>query len=121
VVRDRKAPGKVDLLNCNIKRHGEKVFCFKIMKVFQHFCILFISLLTFVNCDEDVPLEDPIERPKASEKEESSGNKDVPTTTSPGQETEEENQYKLGSLCNYCSYCKVRTATNYYFNSDPRF
>lgn len=81
------------------------------MKAFHFLSVLvlfLIILITVVNCDEEVPVEDPLEKPQPAKQESSSSSdqKNEVPTSSPEQNSEEEN-YKIGSLCNYCTYCKV--------------
>ncbi|XP_032242619.1 sarcoplasmic reticulum histidine-rich calcium-binding protein [Nematostella vectensis] len=67
------------------------------MKLFS-ILLLFLAVFILNACGEEkVAEEEPLGKPKAAE--ESSESAPPPV--------EDENKYKLGSLCNYCSYCKL--------------
>ena len=87
------------------------------MKIF--FCLSFFSLvaLAYVAQGAEKVEEEPLQEPQVTDKSEASSSnhasQPVDESESPtkvADETggsEEDKKYALGSLCNYCSYCKV--------------
>lgn len=82
-------------------------------------CLSFLSLLIIVQIAygaekvEEKPLEEPNLASKSEAKPEGSNEAkpESPTTAADENTTEDDKKYALGSLCNYCSYCKVGICT----------
>ena len=63
---------------------------------------------------EEKPMEEPqvtekSEGPSANDASQSGSESEAPTNAASESGKEEDQKYALGSLCNYCSYCKVGT------------
>lgn len=73
----------------------------------------FLGLLIIVNVaySADKVEETPLEEPNLSRESDATWtnevNSDTPTTSTDENTSEDDKKYALGSLCNYCSYCKV--------------
>lgn len=90
---------------------------------FVSFLVLLI-ILPIAICDEKVA-EEPIQEPKLSQESEaksttndaqSTGSEEAksePPTDSAENSSEEDTKYAMGSLCNYCTYCKVYIYTHH--------
>ena len=71
------------------------------MKILVIVSIYSLVLLSHATQADEKTGEEPLQEPKVTEKSEV-----VNDATSEGEQKDKE--YALGSLCNYCSYCKVR-------------
>lgn len=71
------------------------------MKVFVILSLYSLVLLSHATQADEKTVEEPLQEPKVTEKSEV-----VNDAASEGEQKDKE--YALGSLCNYCSYCKVR-------------
>lgn len=68
-----------------------------------------LIIVQIVNGAEKVA-EEPIQEPKLKESDATSKTNDDEKSESPTTDentSEDDGKYALGSLCNYCSYCKV--------------
>ena len=58
--------------------------------------------------------EKPLEEPNLSrESDANEAKSETPTTSTDENASEDDKKYALGSLCNYCSYCKVGIYTHF--------
>ena len=80
----------------------------------KSFCSLsFLGLLIIVNIayGAEKVEEKPLEEPNLSRESEASATNEAksetPTASTDENTSEDDENYALGSLCNYCSYCKV--------------
>ena len=79
--------------------------------------VSFLSLVVLVQIVHGAQKseEEPLQEPEVSRKSEASSENDAtqasesesPTNAATESAKEEDKNYALGSLCNYCSYCKV--------------
>lgn len=101
-----------DCVSCTRLSRPEVVteICSK-MKSFRS--LNFLGLLIIVNIAygaENVE-EKPLEEPNLSRESDATSTNDAksetPTTSTDENTSEDDKKYALGSLCNYCSYCKV--------------
>ena len=87
------------------------------MKSFILLSLLGLVVLSQVTQGNENPEEKPMEEPQVTKKSEGpsendasqSGKSEPPTNAASESGKEEDQKYALGSLCNYCSYCKVGT------------
>ena len=71
------------------------------MKVFVIVSLYSLVLLSHATQADEKTVEEPLQEPKVTEKSE--------VVNDAASESEQKDKdYALGSLCNYCSYCKVR-------------
>lgn len=86
------------------------------MKIF--FCLGFFSLVVLAHIAQGADkVEEPLQEPQVTEKSEASSSNDASQSADESESptkvadeaggSEEDRKYALGSLCNYCSYCKV--------------
>lgn len=86
------------------------------MKIF--FCLGFFSLVVLAHIAQGADkVEEPLQEPQVTEKSEASSSNDASQSADESESptkvadeaggSEEDKKYALGSLCNYCSYCKV--------------
>lgn len=81
----------------------------------------FLGLLIIVNVayGAEKVEEAPLEEPNLSRESDATGtneaNSNTPTTSTDENTSEDDKKYALGSLCNYCSYCKVGIYICVYF------
>ena len=86
------------------------------MKNFILLSLLGLVLLSQITQGTENTEEKPMEEPQVTEKSEgastndasqSGGENETPTNAASESEKDADQKYALGSLCNYCSYCKV--------------
>lgn len=86
------------------------------MKIF--FCLGLFSLVVLAHIAQGADkVEEPLQEPQVTEKSEASSSNDASQSADESESptkvadeaggSEEDKKYALGSLCNYCSYCKV--------------
>ena len=88
------------------------------MKSFILLSLLCLVVISQVTQGNENPEEKPMEEPQVTKKSEGPSENDAsqpgsesepPTNAASESDKEEDQKYALGSLCNYCSYCKVGT------------
>ena len=81
------------------------------MKLFCSLSFLGLLIIANIAYGADKVEEKPLEEPNLSRESDASATNEAKSetlTTSTDENTSEDNKnYALGSLCNYCSYCKV--------------
>ena len=71
------------------------------MKVFVIVSLYSLVLLSHATQADEKTVEEPLQEPKVTEKSEV-------VNDAASESEQKDKEYALGSLCNYCSYCKVR-------------
>ena len=87
------------------------------MKSFRFLSFLGLLIVVQVAYGSEKVEEKPLEEPNLSKESEAKstktagasdeGKSEAPTTSADENTTGNDKEYALGSLCNYCSYCKV--------------
>ena len=81
------------------------------MKLFRSLSFLGLLIIANIAYGADKVEEKPLEEPNLSRESDASATNEAksetPTTSTDENTSEDNKNYALGSLCNYCSYCKV--------------
>ena len=81
------------------------------MKLFRFLSFLGLLIFAHIAYGAEKVEEKPLEEPNLSRKSDSAGTNEAksetPTASTDENTSEDDKKYALGSLCNYCTYCKV--------------
>jgi len=85
------------------------------MKLFRSLSFLGLLIIVKIAYGAEKVEEKPLEEPNLSRESDAAATNEAksetPTASTDENTSEDDKNYALGSLCNYCSYCKVGICT----------